>query len=114
MKKSSAIYEGEFLVNTLNPHWTNSDSFSLDVMEHILDEAQAIEDEDDEYDGMTIMPGRPMHNDKQYTEWKVFRNGQWMDSVYFRNNMNSDDVRQSLVEHDNYPADIAVFAVAAR
>ncbi len=114
MKKqiTGSTYDGSFLVNTLNPHWTSLDNFSLDVLEHILDDTAADEQGDDEYDGMALMPGRPMCTDKQYTEWKVFRNGQWMDSVYFRDNIDSASVRCSLVEHDNYPADIIVLAVA--
>ena len=40
----------------------------------------------------------------------VFRNSKWIDTIFYSPNCNvdCDEVRKSLVEHDGYPNDIEV------
>lgn len=40
--------------------------------------------------------------------WNVIRNGVSQDTVYFLPTLTAEDVKQSLIEHDFYPADIEV------
>ena len=42
--------------------------------------------------------------------WKVFLNGHLVDVVFYDKNCDAKYVRDSLVEHDNYPTNILVKA----
>lgn len=38
----------------------------------------------------------------------VYRQGRLINTVYFISSMTADEVRESLINHDGYPSDIAV------
>ena len=110
MEKNETTYNGEFLIDMNNPHWTANSSFSLDINEKVLESEEAAQ-EDNDYNKLQMITPAGYMKDINATEWQVFRNGKWMDTVYFQPGMTSDDVRQSLVEHDSYPADICLLSV---
>lgn len=52
----------------------------------------------------------------EHKAWDVKRKGKWINTVFFNSHceggapITAEDVKQSLVEHDGYPADITVTA----
>jgi hypothetical protein len=42
------------------------------------------------------------------TKWNVYLDGKYLDSVYFNPNHTADEVRKSLIDHDNFPSGITV------
>lgn len=100
-------YYGDF---TLDPNldWVDASNFSLNVLHDDLDvdyEANAIPE-------VISMWRQPLDsNTTNFKEFRVLRNGQWRDSVYFDHRMTEEEVRLALIEHDNYPTDIIVLPV---
>lgn len=42
--------------------------------------------------------------------WDVFLNDEWIDKVFFIANMEEGEVRDSLIRHDGYDANIEIYA----
>jgi len=43
--------------------------------------------------------------------WDVFLSqGVWYDKVFWADTADADEIKKSLIEHDNYPSDITVVA----
>ena len=43
-----------------------------------------------------------------WTSWDIIRNGRVIDTVFYHSEMTQHEVRQSLIDHDGYSADIIV------
>lgn len=99
-------YYGDFILDP-NMDWVDSTNFHLNVLNEGFDAEYDVESELE----VISMWRQPMDDASRFTEYRVMRNGKWMDSVYFRDDTDADDVRRSLIEHDSYPADIVVFPV---
>jgi len=48
------------------------------------------------------------------TEWRVYRNGKEIDRVFFDDDCDREYVRDALINHDNYPADIEILRTQRR
>jgi len=40
--------------------------------------------------------------------WNVYRQGRWIDRVWYDNSCDAEYVRTSLIDHDGLPSDITV------
>lgn len=51
---------------------------------------------------------------KKQKTYLVYRNGKHIDTVFYdiNSNVTSNDVKKSLIDHDNYPSDIKVYRKA--
>lgn len=101
----STQYNGEFLNTASN--WTSSNAFIFDTKVKSNIEFPKLSIEDAEVLSMWRLDMNDIRNSNVH-EWRVLRNGQWMDSVYYTKGITEDEVRQGLIEHDGYPSDIIV------
>lgn len=115
MAKGQCVYTGAFLVDASNPHFTENNNFTLDVLERIFDEPdiEFEEPEDDAYEALSLVSRYVELTDGTSTcnEWRVFHNGQWVDTVFFDETMDSADAREELVAVDHYPSDILLLKI---
>ncbi len=115
MKKEHCVYNGEFLIDTSNPHFTENNNFTLDILEKIFGPGEGLfeEDEEDDYDAMALVSRHACLTDSDgpCNEWKVFHNGRWVDTVFFDQTMSADEARYELVTVDQYPSDILLLKV---
>lgn len=45
---------------------------------------------------------------EKHMSWNVYRQGRWIDRVWFTQSCDADYVRNSLIDHDGLPSDIVV------
>ncbi len=95
------------MVDPKNKGWSSNTTFACDIAETF--EGSAAPSMDPGSGFRISLSGQLLSADDQ--EWQVFRNGKWVDTVFFGSNSTNEDVAAELIEVDDYPADILVLKV---